>query len=63
MALPIHRVTLTRPTAGTIQVLVDLLVDVEKRLAAGPWDEWDEKVLRAWRHEARDTLNLALRHL
>ena len=62
-SIPLRRVEMTHPTATTIRALVDLLVDAEKRLAAGPWDEWDEKVLVAWRDEARETLHHALRHL
>lgn len=48
------------PNEASIMALVDLLMDAEKRLAAGPWDRWDEPVLIAWRDAAKARLRECL---
>lgn len=47
-------------TAASIRALVDLLVDVERKIANGPWDEWDGVVLEQWREIVRRRLTHAL---
>jgi hypothetical protein len=44
----------TKPEApsvsgGSVRALVSLLVEVEKRLRDGPFDEWDLVVLQQWK--------------
>jgi hypothetical protein len=36
--------------------LYELLLDVERRLAAGPWCRWDEALLNQWRDAAREQI-------
>ena len=48
-----------KPTGGSVRAIVGLLVDVERRLGAGPWDHWDEEVLTQWRTIAQNRLNEA----
>jgi hypothetical protein len=51
---------LDRPDRRSIQGLVELLVLVERRLAAGPWDQWDGEVLEQWRDVVKRQLDRAL---
>lgn len=51
------------PSQTSVLQLVELLVEAEKRLACGPWDNWDERVLVEWRDSARRRLNEALAEL
>ena len=52
-----------QPTGASVRAIVDLLVDVERRLSAGPWDEWDGDVLLEWQTIVRDRLNQALHNI
>ena len=51
------------PNEASIMALVELLTEAEKRLAAGPWDRWDETVLVAWRDAAKARLRECLNAL
>lgn len=51
------------PDYGTLHHLHLLVVEAEKRLAAGPWDEWDQKVLEDWLDSARQQFTRALAEL
>lgn len=52
-----------RPSVGTIKELYDLLIEVEKRLACGPWDSWDHEVLEQWRAIVRAQISEATARL
>ena len=45
---------------GSVQALVDLLVEIEKRRACGPWDDWDAIALEQCREVVRRRLREAL---
>lgn len=62
MALVVRR-TYPRPSYVTLRYLIDALIDAERQLAAGPWDQWHEDVLIAYRDKARETLDRALNQL
>lgn len=49
-----------KPSFVTLRYLIDALVEAEKQIAAGPWDQWHEDVLVAYRDKARQTLDRAL---
>lgn len=51
------------PDYGTLHHLHLLVVEAEKRLTAGPWDEWDQKVLEDWLDSAREQFTRALAEL
>ncbi len=48
------------PTEASLNALIELVIEAEKRLVAGPWDRWDETVLVAWRDAAKARLRECL---
>lgn len=60
MTVALARRSFPIPSISTLRELIRHLVTAEKQLASGPWDQWDEEVLVAYRDKAQEMLDRAL---
>lgn len=47
------------PVVSTLRVLYEMRIELEKKLAAGPWDQWDEALLVQWMADVKEQIRAA----